>query len=126
MTDWYSRPVLFVADVQRSIDFYVGKLGFVEENRYEEDGKVLVGEVVREDCALLLSCQEPEKNGHGRMFISLDIDVLVKLRVEFEKKKAPVKDGWWGYETMIVRDPDGNELFFPYPEADAEGEDEDE
>ena len=27
MGAWYSRPVLFVADVTRAVDFYVGKLG---------------------------------------------------------------------------------------------------
>ena len=49
------------------------------------------------------------------MFISLDIEVLQTLRAEFENRGAPVTDGWWGYDTMIIQDPDGNELFFPYP-----------
>ena len=22
----------------------------------------------------------------------------------------------WGYHTLVVSDPDGNELFFPYPQ----------
>jgi catechol 2,3-dioxygenase-like lactoylglutathione lyase family enzyme len=29
MSDWFARPVLFVTDVARSIDFYVNQLGFV-------------------------------------------------------------------------------------------------
>jgi hypothetical protein len=28
-----------------------------------------------------------------------------------------VKEGQWGYRLMVVEDPDGNRLFFPYPEA---------
>jgi hypothetical protein len=40
---------------------------------------------------------------------------LQTLRAEFENRGAPIKDGWWGYDTMIIEDPDGNELFFPYP-----------
>jgi hypothetical protein len=26
-----------------------------------------------------------------------------------------VKDGHWGYPLMVIRDLDGNELFFNYP-----------
>ena len=115
MSVWYSRPVLFVESVERSIAFYTEKLGFVESTRYEEDGKILVAQVDREDCEILLNCQQPEKTGHGRMFISIDIGTLQALRDEFEGRGAPIRDGWWGYDTMIIEDPDGNELFFPYP-----------
>ena len=31
-----------------------------------------------------------------------------------------IRDGHWRYETMIVEDPDGNELFFPYPARDSD------
>ena len=115
MSGWFSRPVLFVSDVGRAIEFYSDKLGFAETNRYAEGDTVLVGEVTREDCILLLNCQQPEKTGKGRMFVSLDPDDLARLREEFEGRGAPVEEGHWGYRTMIVRDPDGNELFFPYP-----------
>lgn len=115
MSGWYSRPVFFVESVERAIGFYIEKLGFAENNRYEEGGKALVGEVTREDCEILLNCQQPEKIGQGRMFISVDLDRLRALRAEFESRGAPVCDGWWGYDTMIIADPDGNELFFPYP-----------
>jgi catechol 2,3-dioxygenase-like lactoylglutathione lyase family enzyme len=112
---WYSRPVLFVQSVERSIEFYTQKLGFGEGPRYEEQNVVLVGEVSREDCTLLLNCQQPHKVGHGRMFISLDPEPFHRLRAEFEERGAPVKKGWWGYDLMVVEDPDGNELFFPDP-----------
>ena len=118
MSGWYSRPVFFVESVERAIDFYTEKLGFAETNRYEEGGKALVGEVTREDCTILLNCQQPEKIGQGRMFISIGLEPLQALRAEFERRGAPVRDGWWGYDTMIVTDPDGNELFFPYPGAE--------
>ena len=119
METWYSRPVFFVESVERSIAFYTEKLGFTEGDRYEEDGKVLVGQVSREDCALLLNCQQPEKTGRGRMFISIDREPLLAFRAELETRSVPIRDGWWGYDTMIIEDPDGNELFFPYPD-DAE------
>lgn len=112
---WYSRPVFFVADVEQAIAFYRDRLGFAEENRYEEDGVPLVAQVRREDCTLLLNSQQAEKAGRGRMFISIDPEPLAQLRTEFEQRGAPVRDGWWGYPTLIVEDSDGNELFFPYP-----------
>ena len=52
MSDWFARPVLFVTDVARSIDFYVNQLGFVLSWRYEEEGKAFVAQVERSDlCA---------------------------------------------------------------------------
>ena len=118
MNVWYSRPVFFVGSVERSIAFYTEKLGFVESSRYEEDGEILVAQVNREDCEILLNSQKPEKTGRGRMFISIDIGPLQALRDEFESRGAPIRDGWWGYDTMIIEDPDGNELFFPYPKKE--------
>jgi catechol 2,3-dioxygenase-like lactoylglutathione lyase family enzyme len=112
---WYSRPVLFVENVERSIAFYCDRLGFVEGQRYEEDGIVLLGEVTRGDCTLMLNCQQPDKIGRSRIFISLAQGLIEALRIEFEERGAPLRDGWWGYDTMIIDDPDGNELFFPYP-----------
>jgi hypothetical protein len=71
--------------------------------------------VSRSDCTLLLNNQQAARNGHGRMFISLEPEAFDVLRAEFVERGAPVEQGWWGYDLMIVRDPDGNELFFPHP-----------
>jgi catechol 2,3-dioxygenase-like lactoylglutathione lyase family enzyme len=120
MSVWYSRPVFFVESVERSIAFYTEKLGFVESTRYEEEGKILVAQVNREDCEILLNCQQPEKTGRNRIFISIDPAPLQALKAEFENRGAPVRDGWWGYDTMIIEDPDGNQLFFPYPKKEEE------
>jgi catechol 2,3-dioxygenase-like lactoylglutathione lyase family enzyme len=114
---WYARPVLFVADVDRSIAFYTERLGFAEHWRHQEEGTTLVAQVDRSECELILSSQEPEKTGRGRMFISLDLEVLEAVRSELEDRGVAVEDGRWGYRLMIVRDPDGNELYFPYDDA---------
>ena len=116
MSAWFARPVLFVADIDRSLDFYVGKLGFKQNMRYVEEGKALVGGVERDGCELLLSCQWPDKVGKGLMFISLHRDVFAALRPELERRGVDVKDGWWGYQLMVVNDPDGNQLYFPNPD----------
>jgi catechol 2,3-dioxygenase-like lactoylglutathione lyase family enzyme len=111
---WFSRPVLFVTDVDRSVDFYVNQLGFVLSWHYDEE-KTFVAQVDRSTCALILSSQWPDKVGRGLIFISLDVGVLHALRSELEGRGVDVKDGWWGYKLMVIRDPDGNELYFPYP-----------
>ena len=118
---WYSRPVLFVADIERSVDFYVKRLGFKQLWRYEEEGKAWVAQVDRQGCELILSSQWPDKVGKGLMFISLDIDVLDALRAELEGRGVDVTDGQWGYRLMVITDPDGNELYFPYPASPVTG-----
>jgi catechol 2,3-dioxygenase-like lactoylglutathione lyase family enzyme len=118
---WYARPVLFVANIDRSVDFYGQQLDFTESWRYEEDGKAYVAQVDRLGCELILSSQWPDKVGNGLMFISLDPGVLNALRVELEGRGVDVKDGQWGYRLMVVTDPDGNQLYFPYPATPATG-----
>ena len=124
MIDWFARPVLHVTDVDASLRFYVDQLGFTIPWRYEDNGRAYVAQVDRQGCSLILSCQWPEKIGKGLMFISLNVEphshqaavaALDALRAEFEARGAAVKDGSWGYRLLVVNDPDGNQLFFNYP-----------
>jgi catechol 2,3-dioxygenase-like lactoylglutathione lyase family enzyme len=114
--EWFARPILCVADVERSLAFYIGKLGFIEAWRHAEDGQLLVAQVERDGCILILSCQWPEKNGAAMVFLSLDPPVLDAVRAEYEAKGVDVKDGHWGYRLMTIDDPDGNQLLFSYPQ----------
>jgi catechol 2,3-dioxygenase-like lactoylglutathione lyase family enzyme len=124
MTDWFARPVLHVTDVDASLRFYMDRLGFTCPWRFDDDGGAFVAQVDRQGCALILAKRWPEKVGKGLMFISLNVEpdtrdaaiaALDALRAEFEAKGAPVKEGWWGYRLLVVDDPDGNQLFFNYP-----------
>jgi len=128
MTDWFARPVLHVKDVEASLRFYVEQLGFTSPWRYDKDGRVFVAQVDRQGCALILCDMWPEKIGKGLMFISLNVEpetrkaavaALDALRAELESRGAPVKEGWWGYRLLVVDDPDGNQLFFNYPNETA-------
>jgi len=127
MTDWFARPVLHVTDVEASLRFYVNQLGFTSCWRYDEDGRACVAQVERQGCALILSNQWPDKAGKGLMFISMNeareaqIAALDALRAELEAKGVSVKEGRWGYRLLVVHDPDGNQLFFNYPDEDASG-----
>ena len=128
MTAWFARPVLHVADVAVSLRFYVDRLGFTSPWQYEEDGKLCVAQVDRQGCTLILSSHWPEKAGKALMFISLNVEpdtreaqveALDELRAELEAKGVSVKDGSWGYRLLVVDDPDGNQLYFNYPNKPA-------
>jgi catechol 2,3-dioxygenase-like lactoylglutathione lyase family enzyme len=120
--EWYARPVLFVSDINTSVDFYVKQLGFKQNWRFEDEaGKAWVAQVARPGCELILTAQWPDKAGNGLMFISLDAEVLNALRTELEGRGVDVKDGHWGYRLMVIVDPDGNEFYFPYEGLDAKG-----
>ena len=110
---WYSRPVLFVADLKRALHFYVNQLGF-EKNWHADDGSGTVCQVSRSDCEIIL-CQDPARRGKARLFIELTADGLGAFRHELAERSIPTKTTWWGYDTTQVEDPDGNELFFPVP-----------
>lgn len=97
---------------------------------YQEEGKALVAQADRQGCALIFSTQWPDKVGKGLIFMSLNIDAapgrlgvevgvaLDNLRVELVGRGVSVEDGFWGYRLLVVRDPDGNELHFHYPDID--------
>ncbi len=118
MTHWYTRPIVPVADVTASLAWYVDTLGFSKDWRHEDDGKLLIAQVGRDGCELILSSQWPDKIGQAMLFISLEPEVLTALRAGLEARGIATRDGWWGYKLMVLNDPDGNELLFPY-EKDA-------
>jgi catechol 2,3-dioxygenase-like lactoylglutathione lyase family enzyme len=127
MTDWFARPVLHVTDVEVSLRFYVDRLGFTSPWCHEEDGRARVAQVERQGCALVLADTWPEKIGKGLMFISLNVEPVTQvaaldaLRAELEAKGVSVKEGSWGYRLLVIDDPDGNQLFFNYPNETASG-----
>ncbi len=127
MTDWFARPVLHVTDVKASLGFYVDRLGFTSPWRYDEGAGAHVAQIERQGCALILADTWPEKIGKGLMFISLNVEpatrdgaiaALDALRAELEAKGVLVKEGSWGYRLLVVDDPDGNQLFFNYPNSE--------
>src|SRR5271163_1878309 len=130
MTDWFARPVLHVDDMEASLRLYVNRLGSSSPGRYDEGGRAHGAHVERQGCALILADTWPEKIGKGLMFISLNVEpatresavaALDALRAELEAKGVPVKEGSWGYRLLVVDDPDGNQLFFNYPNETAAG-----
>lgn len=108
---WYPRPVFFVADLNRALHFYVDLLGF-EKRWHEGDGAGTVCQVDRSECEIIL-CEHATRRGKARLFIELTREGLATLRHELLERSVPSRETWWGYDTIQVDDPDGNELLFP-------------
>jgi catechol 2,3-dioxygenase-like lactoylglutathione lyase family enzyme len=111
---WYTRPVLFVADVNRALRFYVDMLGF-EKRWHEGDGAGKVCQVNRGECEIIL-CEDAMRRDKARLFVELTPEGLADLRHEIVERSVPSKESWWGYDVLQVDDPDGNELLFPVSE----------
>jgi catechol 2,3-dioxygenase-like lactoylglutathione lyase family enzyme len=108
---WYTRPVLFVADVNRALRFYIDGLGF-EKRWHEGDGTGKVCQVDRGGCEIIL-CEDATRRDKGRLFVELTAEALTGLRRELVERSVPSKESWWGYDVLQIDDPDGNELLFP-------------
>jgi catechol 2,3-dioxygenase-like lactoylglutathione lyase family enzyme len=108
---WYTRPVLFVADVNRALRFYVDMLGF-EKRWHEGDGAGKVCQVNHGECEIIL-CQDAARTDKARLFIELTAEGFADLRRELAERSVPSRESWWGSDVLQVDDPDGNELLFP-------------
>ena len=108
---WYARPVFFVADVDRALRFYVDMLGF-EKSWHTGDGTGGVCQVNRGECEIIL-CEDDARGDRARLFVELTPAGLAELRRELGERSVPVTETWWGYDSLQVTDPDGNELLFP-------------
>ena len=110
---WYARPVLFVADVNRALRFYIECLGF-ETHWHEGEGAGTVAQVNRAGCEIIL-CEDATRSDKSRLFVELTADGLAALRREIVERSIPSEKSWWGYDMIRIVDPDGNELLFPEP-----------
>jgi catechol 2,3-dioxygenase-like lactoylglutathione lyase family enzyme len=108
---WYTRPVLFVDDIERALRFYEDSLGFTK-SWHEGDGKGKVCQVNRAECEIIL-CEEAGRKDKARLFVELTKDGMAELRDEMAERSIPSKESWWGNDVIQINDPDGNELLFP-------------
>jgi catechol 2,3-dioxygenase-like lactoylglutathione lyase family enzyme len=119
-------PQLFVADIQRSCDFFTSKLGFNVDFIYGDPP--FYGQVSRDNVQLALrQMDEPvfvpdlrEREDLLSASVTLKTaDEINALFVEFENATVPfhqqLRTEPWGARTFIVRDPDGNLILFAGP-----------
>src|SRR4051812_39014760 len=87
---WYMRPVLFVADLNRSIRFYVDKLGF-EKAWHSDDGAGTICQVNHGECEIIL-CEDSARRDRTRLFIELTAAGVADLRREVGERSIPSKE----------------------------------
>lgn len=116
----YSRTVFFVSDAERATHFYTDQLGF----SLDWDSKDGVCQVSLLGFELILNRAWKEtlpRAGHGRLFIGVDEEQSEPLRKHLAAKGIRPRRVEWGRPTLVIADPDGNELFFWLPHDDFSG-----
>jgi lactoylglutathione lyase len=110
----YLHTMIRVANLDQSLDFFVNKLGFVEQRRYENDkGRftlVFVAAPESPDAPVELTYNwDPEVYGGGRNFghLALGVDNIYDTCAKLQKAgitiNRPPRDG----NMAFVRTPDG-------------------
>jgi catechol 2,3-dioxygenase-like lactoylglutathione lyase family enzyme len=123
-----AEPQLFVADIARSVRFFVDGLGFRTVFLYGDPP--YYGQVERGGARLNLRCVEKPvidpvmRDADELLSAALTVDTragLDALAAEFQLRGVPFfqdpRDEPWGARDFIVRDPDGNLLLFAGPVA---------
>jgi catechol 2,3-dioxygenase-like lactoylglutathione lyase family enzyme len=120
------EPQIFVANIQRSCDFYTKKLGFKVE--FVHGSPPFYGQVARDQARLNLRLVcEPVFDGdirHRESLLAASITVATASEIKqlFLDCQAAglsfhqaLRSEPWGSTTFIVSDPDGNLLLFAGP-----------
>ena len=120
-----TSPCFIVSDVERTVGFYQGKLGF--ETRFQAPDGIPFFAIVGRDRAQFFVKSErevlPAPNSTRHPHLRLDAFVYVEdpdtLAAEFATQgvefSAPLKDTHDGLRGFEIRDPDGYVLFFGRP-----------
>ncbi|HYK10695.1 MAG TPA: VOC family protein [Gemmatimonadales bacterium] len=108
-------------DAERALRFYKEELGCKQDWSYPEGGPAWVCQVSLFGFELILNQTDERTSnraGRGRLFIGLDDDQGAPLIQHLKSKGVRPERRDWGRPTMVIADPDGNELFFWMPMDD--------
>jgi len=101
-----SQPILRVADMQASLRFYVGQLGFVNASWGDDDFTMIT-----RDRAAIYLCRGGQ--GRGAASIWIGVSDAEKLHAELVERgvaiRMPPTPQPWALELQL-EDPDGNVL----------------
>lgn len=112
-------PILDVRHVEEAISFYVDRLGFEVDFRYEKEPDNYAG-VRRDSARLHMQRQDArhfENGTAGRQRSRIPVDDPDAIYAEFKAMgvlddDVEVRDTEWGTREFGFRDPDGNGLVF--------------
>jgi len=121
MDNFYARSVFFVKDGEDSLAFYTQTLGFELDWNNQYEGRASVFQVSLFGFELILNQIYPDtkdRAGHGRVFIGLEDNQAPALRQHIIERNIKATRDDWGRPTLVIKDLDGNELFFWVPESE--------
>lgn len=103
-------PLLLVANIEQSIEFYTSKLGFSVDFRYED----FYAGIMKDAQSLHLKCGTPPGKGE-ELAVIFSVDNIERLYEEVQSKSVeivqPLRVMPYGREFYLA-DPDGNRLAF--------------
>ena len=103
-------PILRVASLRASLDYYVRVLGFTKAAWVSDNATF--GMVTRDGCSIYL-CENDQ--GHPGTWVWIGVHDVEKLDREFRQRGAVIREGLtnysWAYE-LRVEDPDGHVIRF--------------
>jgi uncharacterized glyoxalase superfamily protein PhnB len=104
-----STPILRVADLEASLNYYIGVLGF-QMNWRDDDGDSFAS-VSRDHCQLFLSVGDQGNPGSWMWIGVSDADALhEELLAKGARVRHPPTNYPWGSRELHIEDPDGNVL----------------
>lgn len=110
MDNLYARSVFFVASAERSRRFYTEELGFSVD---WDVGDVFQVSLFGFELILNQTWGKTlDRAGHGRLFIGLEDNQIEPVHQHIAAKGIPTERVEWGRSTLVIKDPDGNELYF--------------
>jgi len=121
MENFYARSVFFVKDAEASLAFYTRTLGFALDWNNQYEGRASVFQVSLFGFELILNQvygDTRHRAGHGRVFIGLEDHQAPALLQHIRERGIHAMRHEWGRPTLVLRDPDGNELFFWIPDSE--------
>lgn len=121
-------PLLTVTSIERSVQFYRDRLGFQMREKWEPDGKLAWCWMARDDWAVMLQQDCPEEDGpaegrgRGVTFYCNcdDADAVHAELTQRGLKLQPPTVAFYGMKQVYLNDPDGYQLCFESPTAQAE------
>jgi uncharacterized glyoxalase superfamily protein PhnB len=114
-------PIIAVASVDATRDFYVDTLGFTHMmGVVGKDGQLDFCSVLLGEAQVMFTRNRPEATvaaGTAQAVeVYLEVEDVDALHARLQKKGVPIVDAltlqWWGDRTFKVRDPNGYVIWF--------------
>ena len=121
MENFYARSVFFVKDAEASLAFYTRTLAFALDWNNQSEGRASVFQVSLFGFELILNQvygDTRHRAGHGRVFIGLADHQAPALLQHIRERGIHAMRHEWGRPTLVLRDPDENEIFFWIPDSE--------